>query len=144
MNNTDSQILGLLQENARISITELSQRVKVSRATIQKRISWMEMHGIIDGYTVRLKRDYEVDGIRAWMSIMVEGAKATDVVKMLRLDPAVQSLHSTNGKWDLLLELKSPNLEKFDQILDRIRTIPGIYNTETNILLTPHKVRTSP
>lgn len=139
MNNTDSQILGLLRDNARISITDLANKTKVSRATVQKRIEYMETQGIITGYTVRIKPSCEKNIIRAWMNIMVEGTKASSVVKDLRLDPAVQTLHTTNGKWDLLVELKSDSLENFDKILERIRTISGIYNTETSILLSTYK-----
>ncbi len=69
------------------------------------------------------------------MNIMVEGNKAQAVIKELRLDPAIQTLHTTNGKWDLLVEIQSDNLVNFDLILSRIRSISGIYNIETNILL---------
>ena len=140
MNNTDDQILGLLRDNARISITTLASTLRLSRATVQKRIESMEANGIITGYTVRVKPSFEKDVIRAWMHIMLEGNKANAVIRELRVDPAVCKLHSTNGKWDLLVELQSDDLQRFDKILDRIRTIPGIYNTETSILLSTYKL----
>mgnify|MGYP001597983796 FL=1 len=139
MNETDNQILGLLRDNARISITDLARKVRVSRATVQKRIEHMEASGIITGYTVRIKPSAEKNTIRAWMNIMVEGTKTSAVVKELRIDPAVHTLHTTNGKWDLLVELKTDSLESFDKTLERIRTISGIYNTETSILLSTYK-----
>ena len=139
MNETDNQILGLLRDNARISITDLASKVRVSRATVQKRIEHMEASGIITGYTVRIKPNAEKNTIRAWMNIMVEGTKTSAVVKELRIDPAVHTLHTTNGKWDLLVELKTDSLESFDKTLERIRTISGIYNTETSILLSTYK-----
>ena len=135
MNDTDSQILGLLRDNARMSITDLANKIRVSRATVQKRIEYMEMNGIIMGYTIRIKPSANQNTIRAWMNIMVEGTQTRAVVKALRLDSAVQTLHTTNGKWDLLVELESDSLESFDKILERIRNISGIYNTETSILL---------
>lgn len=139
MNNTDSQILGLLRDNARMSITELANTLGISRATVQKRIELMETRGVITGYTIKLRPEIEKESIRAWMNIVLEGNKANAVIKALRLEPAVQALHSTNGKWDLLVEIRSDNLESFDQTLDRIRTISGIHNTETSILLTTYK-----
>ena len=139
MNDTDSQILGLLRDNARMSITDLANKIRVSRATVQKRIEYMEMNGIIMGYTIRIKPSANINTIRAWMNIMVEGTQTRAVVKALRLDSAVQTLHTTNGKWDLLVELESDSLESFDKILERIRNISGIYNTETSILLTTYK-----
>ncbi|OTG88059.1 AsnC family transcriptional regulator [Acinetobacter sp. ANC 4558] len=139
MNDTDTQILGLLRENARISITNIAIKVKVSRATVQKRIEHMERHGIIHGYTVRISPNIEKNLIRAWMYIMVEGNKTSAVIQALRLEPAIYKLHTTNGKWDLLVELESDTLENFDRTLDRIRTIYGIHNTETSILLSTYK-----
>ena len=139
MNDTDSQILGLLRDNARMSITDLANKIRVSRATVQKRIEYMEMNGIIMGYTIRIKPSANQNTIRAWMNIMVEGTQTRAVVKALRLDSAVQTLHTTNGKWDLLVELEWDSLESFDKILERIRNISGIYNTETSILLSTYK-----
>ena len=139
MDDTDSQILGLLRDNARMSITDLANKIRVSRATVQKRIEYMEMNGIIMGYTIRIKPSANQNTIRAWMNIMVEGTQTRAVVKALRLDSAVQTLHTTNGKWDLLVELESDSLESFDKILERIRNISGIYNTETSILLSTYK-----
>ena len=99
----------------------------------------MEMNGIIMGYTIRIKPSANQNTIRAWMNIMVEGTQTRAVVKALRLDSAVQTLHTTNGKWDLLVELESDSLESFDKILERIRNISGVYNTETSILLSTYK-----
>lgn len=139
MNNIDHIILGLLKDNARISITDLAAKTRVSRATVQKRIEYMESTGIITGYTVRFRPSVEKNIIRAWMNIMVEGTKAQAVIRELRLESAVERLHTTNGKWDILVELQSDSLENFDKALERIRNISGIYNSETSILLSTYK-----
>ena len=104
MNNIDHIILGLLKDNARMSITDLALKARVSRATVQKRIEYMEASGTITGYTVRFRPNAEKNVIRAWMNIMVEGTKAQAVIRELRLESAVQRLHTTNGKWDILVE----------------------------------------
>ncbi|MFS2222655.1 Lrp/AsnC family transcriptional regulator [Pantoea sp. B65] len=139
MNDTDRQILALLRENARMSITDIAKKVRISRATVQKRIEALEVDGIITGYTIRIRPGVEKNRIRAWMSVAVEGAKAPAIVQQLRGEPAVHTLHTTNGKWDLLVELRADNLESFDQILGRIRRIEGINTTETSILLSTRK-----
>lgn len=139
MNNIDHIILGLLKDNARMSITDLAAKTRVSRATVQKRIEYMESTGVITGYTVRFRPSAEKNIIRAWMNIMVEGTKAQAVIRELRLESAVERLHTTNGKWDILVELQSGSLENFDKALERIRNISGIYNSETSILLSTYK-----
>lgn len=139
MNNVDHIILGLLKDNARMSITDLAAKARVSRATVQKRIEYMESTGIITGYTVRYRPNVEKNIIRAWMNVMVEGTKAQAVIRELRLESAVERVHTTNGKWDILVELQSDSLENFDKALERIRNISVIYNSETSILLSTYK-----
>lgn len=140
MNDTDRQLLSLLRDNARVSVTELSKKLRISRATVQYRIAKLEESGVIAGYTVKLKPDAEAHRIRAWMGIAVEGNAAPNVIQALRGEPGVHTLHTTNGRWDIVAELRADSLELFDRVLGRIRRIEGIANTETSILLSTHKV----
>ncbi|AUH51660.1 AsnC family transcriptional regulator [Chromobacterium sp. ATCC 53434] len=139
MNDTDRQLLALLRDDARMSVTALARKLRVSRATVQNRIARLEGGGIIVGYTVRLKPEAEAHRIRAWMGIAVDGNKAAAVMQALRGDPNVHTLHSTNGRWDILAELRADSLEQFDRVLGRVRLIPGIAASETSILLSTHK-----
>ena len=77
--------------------------------------------------------------IRAWMSIAVEGNAAPAVIRALRGEPTVGTLHTTNGRWDIVAEVRAESLEAFDAALGRIRLTPGIANTETSILLSTYK-----
>ena len=52
----------------------------------------------------------------------------------------MSAVHSTNGRWDLVVELTTGTLEGFDAALQRIRQIRGVAATETSLLLTTHKV----
>jgi DNA-binding Lrp family transcriptional regulator len=54
--------------------------------------------------------------------------------------PEVHALHTTNGRWDIVVELGVDSLEAFDQALQRIRLIKGISNSETSLLLSTHKI----
>jgi DNA-binding Lrp family transcriptional regulator len=47
----------------------------------------------------------------------------------------VQALHSTNGGWDLVADLRTSTLTEFDRLLGRIRSTDGVVNSETSILL---------
>lgn len=142
MDATDQQLLSLLRDNARTPVTALAKALRVSRATVQNRIDKLEKEGLIVGYTVRLKAEAEAEPhrIRAWMTVAVEGNRARQVLQALRGEPNVQTLHTTNGRWDIIAELRADTLEQFDRTLDRIRLIEGISATETSILLTSYKL----
>lgn len=140
MDDIDRQLLGLLRDNARAFIADLARELRISRGTVQNRIAKLEERGIIVGYTVRLRPDAESHRIRASMSIAVEGNNSASVIKQLRGDPNVHTLHTTNGRWDIIAEVRADTLESFDAMLGRIRQIRGIASTETSILLSTHKM----
>ncbi|MFA6313329.1 MAG: Lrp/AsnC family transcriptional regulator [Sterolibacterium sp.] len=140
MDDIDRQLLALLRDNARTSIADLARELRVSRGTVQNRIAKLEAGGVIVGYTVRLRPEAEAHRIRASMSIAVEGSNSTSVLKLLRGEPHVHTLHTTNGRWDIIAEVRADNLEAFDAVLSRIRQIRGIANSETSILLSTHKM----
>lgn len=140
MDDIDRQLIALLRDNARTSVASVAKTLRVARGTVQNRLARLEADGTIVGYTVRLKPQVEEHRIRALMTVAVEGNRSEAVLKALRGDPAVGALHSTNGRWDIVAELRSDSLEAFDRVLRRIRLIPGISNTETSLLLSTHKL----
>ncbi len=140
LDDTDRELLALLRQDARMPVATLASKLKVARGTVQNRMKRLERDGVIVGYTVRVKPQAEAHRIRALMTIVVEGNRGAEVLKALRGHPNVTGLHSTNGRWDLVAELRADSLEAFDRALGNIRLIAGIGNTETSLLLSTHKV----
>ena len=140
MDATDQQLISLLRQDARTSVATLAQKLGVSRGTVSNRITRLEDAGVIVGYTVRLRPDAEPNEIRAWMSIAVEGNETRAVIASLLGEPGVASLHVTNGRWDLLAELRASNLSELSQVLERIRLARGISSTETSIHLQTYRL----
>lgn len=140
MDEIDRQLVSLLRKNARTSVATLAAKLKVSRGTVTNRITKLEDEGVIVGYTVRLRPDSEPNEISAWMSVRVEGNETRAVISSLLGEPGVASLHDTNGRWDLLAELRAGNLSELSQVLERIRLVKGIANTETSIHLQTYRL----
>jgi DNA-binding Lrp family transcriptional regulator len=140
MDDTDRKLIALLRDDARASIASLAKALRVARGTVSNRLERLEQEGIIVGYTLRLRPQVEAQHIRALMTVLVEGNRTEAVIRALRGDPAVSALHSTNGRWDIVAELRADSLEAFDRVLARIRLIEGISSTETSLLLSTHKL----
>ena len=104
------------------------------------RIAKLEDAGTIVGYTVRLRPDAQPQQISAWMSVAVEGNETRAVIGSLLGEPGVAALHDTNGRWDLLAELRAANLSELSRVLERIRLVRGISSTETSIHLETYRV----
>jgi DNA-binding Lrp family transcriptional regulator len=135
MDDTDRKLIALLRQDARLSVATLAAKLGVSRGTVTNRLRKLEDEQLIVGYTVKLKPDAEPNQIRAWMGVLVEGNQTRAVTASLLGEPGVEALHDTNGRWDLLAELRAESMGELSKVLERIRLIKGIANTETNILL---------
>jgi DNA-binding Lrp family transcriptional regulator len=140
MDDLDHRLLALLRSDARASVASLAKKLGVARGTVQNRMARLESDGTIAGYTVRLKPDAQEQRIRALMTIAVEGNQVDAVVQALRGEPDIASLHSTNGRWDLVAELHTDSLASFDRMLARISRMPGVSSSETSLLLTTFKL----
>jgi DNA-binding Lrp family transcriptional regulator len=134
MDDLDQQLIARLRQNARTTVAELAQALKVSRGTVANRMARLEREGVISGYTLRLRPDAVRDEVRAWASIAVEGHQQRVVQALLGL-PGVSALHDTNGRWDLLAELRVEDLTELSALLERVRAIPGVSATETSLHL---------
>ncbi|OGB01776.1 MAG: AsnC family transcriptional regulator [Burkholderiales bacterium RIFCSPHIGHO2_12_FULL_69_20] len=139
MDDTDRQLVSLLRKDARTSVATLAAKLGVSRGTVTNRLRKLEDDQIVVGYTVRLRPDAEPNQIRAWMWVLVDGNQTRAVIASLLGEPGVASLHDTNGRWDLLADLRAGSMTELSQILERIRLTKGIANTETSILLATYR-----
>ena len=141
MDELDKQLIFALRADGRALIAALAKQLGVARGTVQNRMARLEAAGIIIGYSVRLKPQVDEERrVRGLMMIAVEGNRAGTLQRALLGDPAITQLHTTNGRWDFVAEVRADSLEEFDRVLARVRLLEGIANTETNLLLSTHKI----
>ncbi len=140
MDSLDIKLISLLRENARLSVADLAKQLKVSRGTVQNRIDKLVAQRVLLGFTVRTASEVAAHRVRAIMMISVDGDRSDAILAALRGYPEVRALHTTNGRWDIVAELGADSLEAFDAVLRDIRTIKGVSNSETSLLLSTHKV----
>jgi len=131
----DRRIIGHLRTDGRASFAKLAHALGVARGTIQNRLDRLIDTGTLLGFTVRVREDYEDQTIHAVMMIEVIGKSTTHVIRRLRGLSEVYSLHTTNGNWDLVANIRASNLSDFDRVLREVRMIDGVSNSETSLLL---------
>ncbi len=139
MDHIDQQLIALLRKDARASVATLAHKLGVSRGTVSNRIRKLEDTHVIVGYTVQLRPDAQPNDISAWMGVQVEGNQTRQVIASLLGEPGVAALHDTNGRWDLLAELRAHSMADLSQVLERIRLLKGISSTETSIHLATYR-----
>jgi len=133
--SVDKQLISILRSDGRASISTLAKLLSVSRGTVQNRLDRLISSGAILGFTIRAHDELETDVIKAIMMIEVVGKSTSQVISKLRGIAQLEKVHTTNGAWDLVAEVRTSNLLEFDRVLRDVRTIDGVLNSETSILL---------
>lgn len=130
----DRRLIAALRADGRASIAKLAAALGVSRGTVQGRLDRLLESGAILGFTIRARQ--HTDDIRAIMLIEVAGRSTSTVIRGMRALPELHTLHTTNGAWDLIAEIRTDTLANFDRILREVRQIDGVLNSETSLMLT--------
>ena len=139
MDDLDRKLIAALRRNARASLSELAGRFGVSRATVRARIERLQQGGEIVGFTVITRGDLARAPVRGLMLIGIEGRGADRIIRQLQGIPEVSAIHTTNGRWDLIVEIGTETLEALDAVLSHIRRLEGVSVSETNLLLATRK-----
>ena len=135
----DSQLISVLRHDARASISELAGRLGWSRTTVRARMARLQQSGEVLGYSVVLKSDHIQDPVRGLMMIAIEGRGTERIIRQLGALPEVRQIWSTNGRWDVIVEIGAETLEGFDRMLTQIRKLDGVAASETSLLLSTRK-----
>ena len=135
MDDIDRGLVAILRADARTPVATLARRLGVSRGTVQNRIDRLMRQKAILGFTLRQPPEADPGRVRAIMTVAVEGERASAVIAALGGFSEVRAVHSTNGRWDLVVELDAESLAAFSAALDRIRQTKGIAASETSLLL---------
>lgn len=139
LDDLDARLIGLLRADGRMPTATLARQLGVARGTVQNRIERLMREGVLLGFTARLSGDAGRGQVRAIMAIELRSSEARQVVAALRRMPAVGRVHSTNGRWDLIAEIDTPDLAALDAALTAIRALRAVANSETSILLSEMK-----
>lgn len=135
LDDLDRRLISLLRTDGRAPVTTLARQLGVTRATVNNRLERLLDSGRVLGFTIRTRDDSADGEVRAISLIEVEGRTTNDVIAVIRGIPEIQSLHTTNGGWDLVAEIRCDSLLEFDRILLQIRSVEGVINSESSLLL---------
>ena len=135
LDDIDRALLARLRDDGRASVSSLAVDLHVARGTAQSRLNKLVADGVIRRFTVELDPQHELQTVRAVTTIQLHGTTTQRVVHAIRTIPEVAELHATNGSWDLVAEVRAATLEELDRALVDLRSVRGVVNTETSILL---------
>lgn len=132
----DLAILEQLRADARMSISELAERVHVSRSTVYSRMDGLSTAGVIEGYSVRMNpRRLGLD-VTAFIKIKVDQGEWQHVTEALRGMPQIEYAAGTTGEFDTVVLARVRDLDELRTVvIETIHRIPGVHASETFLVL---------
>ena len=145
INETDKQILKILQENARTTNAEIARQIGMAPSAILERIRKLEERGIIKSYGAQLAGHAIGRGLLAFIFVRLEEmAGEGKAAKALSRLPEALEVHHVAGEDCFLIKVRAANTEDLGQLLrEQIGTIKGVRSTRTTIVLRTEKETTS-
>lgn len=133
----DSAILDLLQDNARLPQAEIARVVGLAPSAVLERIRKLEGRGVIKGYAALVDPHALEQSMLAFIAVRSEQAPGDDsVAQALAQCPEVLELHHVAGDDCYLLKVRARDAEHIGQLLrHRFGRIPGVRSTRTTIVL---------
>lgn len=145
MDRIDQKILSALQDDARLTVAELAERVALSASPCWRRVKLLEESGHVRGYRAELDARQLGYGVTAFVSVMLETHRADVGVSF---ETAVQGIaeivacHNVSGRYDFMLEVVAVDLESFgDFARNVLRSLPGVKEIHSSFSLKSIKSR---
>lgn len=140
LDTIDVKILEVLQDNARVSISELSKQVNLSLSAVSERLKKLENSNIIEQYTTVLNPSAMEKDLSAIMMISMEDPSDTDEFRrMVQEQDEILECHYITGTYDYVLKITTKNMSTLEQLMNKIKSINSIKHTETNVIFSTIK-----
>jgi len=130
----DQKIMALLQDDGRMSISQLAREVSLSRSAVTERLKRLEEQHIISGYHARLGTSQQPP-IRAYFELFYQVARCEQYAEQLRLLPEVQLCHSISGQTDMLVYVEVADMARLESLRREIENLPNITMVKTHMVL---------
>lgn len=143
MGPMDREILALIQQNCRMSLAQIGERVGLSAPSVQDHIRKLEAQGFIRGYEAVLDaRKLGLD-ITAFIGVTISHPNhVLSFIEQVDLIPSVLESHQVTGTYTVLLKVRARNTDDLGELLSKINRLEGVARSETTIALSTHTERT--
>ena len=140
----DEKLLQVLQENARISISELSKRINLSLSAVSERLKKLESNGVIKQYTAILNPQEMDKHLIAIIMLSINGNPGNaDFIKYIKNEECILSCSRVTGSFDYIIKVCSNDQFELQTIIDNIKSFRGVTDLHSMVLLGDVKIRYS-
>jgi Lrp/AsnC family leucine-responsive transcriptional regulator len=145
LDDTDRQLLNLLQIDDRLSLAELGKKVGLAPSSVNERIKRLITRGVIEGFHAHVVP--EALGLDLLAFVFVgwsDPAVEAPFLARVQAAPAVLECHHVTGSWNYLLKVRLPTTRDLERFLGQVvKEVAGVQRTETIIVLSSAKETTT-
>ena len=136
INETDKQILEIIQQDARITNADIARQVNLAPSAVLERVRKLEERGLIRGYSADI--DPRQVGFGLTVFVSVRTSDCAKVEGALSAIPEVLEVHDVAGEDCYLLKVRTKDTEELAKLLrEKIKPIPNVLGTRTTVVLKP-------
>lgn len=140
MDRVDLEIIKCLKEHSRMNATAIGEKISLSTSAVIERIKKLENDNIISQYTILINHEKINKGLIAYVSVSIEHPKYdANFRKLISENEEIVEAHYVTGKYDYLLKLITENSKSLEGVLNYVKCIQGVSDTETFIVMSTIK-----
>lgn len=135
----DQAILRILAADGRISATELSRRIGLSKSPTQARLKRLEEAGVITGYRAVLDRVRMGQAHVAFVEVKLTDTREAALQafnRAVQAIPEIEECHMIASRFDYLLKVRTRDIQAYRRVLaERISALPHVAQTSTYVAM---------
>jgi Lrp/AsnC family transcriptional regulator for asnA, asnC and gidA len=135
----DIRIMSKLMENARMSNSEIAKDLKMSEATVRRRIKNLVEKRIVRGFSIFIDYRLIENTVKAYIHIKVQSDMIDKVLRKIGNHKRVVALYRVTGHYDLMLVTLFVGMSELQEFIDSFLKTEGVKEVETQIIMTAYK-----
>jgi Lrp/AsnC family transcriptional regulator, leucine-responsive regulatory protein len=144
MDDIDISILQLLQQNARMTVSDIGSVINLSIPAVSERIKKLEASGIVQQYTAIINPAKFKKHLTAIIFISLERPKFTEMfLEFVQAEDEILECHYLAGDFDYAIKVMTESTSTLENLLGKIKSVQGIQKTRTTVVLSTIKNKCS-
>jgi DNA-binding Lrp family transcriptional regulator len=135
LDETDRNLLSLLNTDARQSQRQLARKLGVAQGTVTNRIKRLEEEGVISGYSAVLNPEKIGWTMTIMAGLRIAKGRMIDVQQKIAADPRVFAVYDVTGDWDSMVLARVKDREDLDNLTKTVFTLDGVARSFTHVVL---------
>ena len=135
LDDTDRNIIQVLEKDARTSLRRIAEEVGVSLGTVSNRVKKLEESGIIKEYRVILDADKVGWGLNVVIGLRIQKGRLIEIQKKIALDPRVYGVYDVTGDFDSMIIARARDSRDLDDLSKNVLSVDGVVRSVTHLVL---------